>query len=88
MHIVKRQGHKEKFDSRKIYASVYYACRSTHMGKKACEKTAGKVSTEINTWAKSKSSMTSDQIFREIAKRLKKYDTDAAFMYETHRDIS
>ncbi len=88
MHIVKRQGHKEKFDSRKIYASVYYACRSTHKGKKECEKTAGKISAEIGKWAKNKASVTSDQIFREVAKRLKKYNEDAAFMYETHRDIS
>ncbi len=88
MHIVKRQGHKEKYDSRKIYGSAFYACRSTHMGKKDCEKIAAKVQTEMNKWLTGKKLVTSDQIFKEVAKRLKKHHKDAAFMYETHRDIS
>jgi len=88
MHIVKRAGHKEKFDGRKIYASVYYACRTTEMGKKDSEKTASQVESEMNKWVRNKSAVTSDQIFREVAKKMKKHNKDAAFMYETHRDIS
>lgn len=88
MHIVKRQGHREKFDARKIYGSVYFACRSTHMGKKDCEKVAAAVAKDMNKWVKSKKVVTSDHIFREVTRRLKKLHADAAFMYETHRDVS
>ncbi len=88
MHIVKRKGHRERYDGRKVYASVYYACRSTHMKHGVCEKTAASVSGGVNKWIRDKKTVTSAQISREAAKRLRKLNANAAFMYETHRDIS
>ena len=88
VHIVKRRGHKEKFDERKVYASCYAACLSSHMPHERAEIVAANVSRAIKKWVHSRAAVTSDQIFRELGKALAKYDKDAAFMYRNHRDIS
>lgn len=86
--IVKRRGHTENFDERKVYASCYAACLTTHIQKEQAETIAGKVCKEIKSWVKSRKSVTSTQIFQQVAQVMKRYSKDAAFMYETHRDIS
>ena len=88
MHIVKRRGQIEKFDHRKVYASCYAACLSSHVEKQEAERISDRVSKEIKRWIKDKDVITSDKIFKEITKVLRKYNKDAAFMYKTHRDIS
>ncbi|MAG47704.1 hypothetical protein CL617_03790 [archaeon] len=87
-HIVKRGGQKEKFDVKKVYASCYYACLTTHMEKKDAEKICDKVSKEVNKWIKNKKEITSENIFKEVIKILKKHSKDSAFMYKTHRDVN
>ena len=86
--IVKRHGHQEEFDERKVYASCYAACLSTHMQQREAEDICSKISKTIKGWIKSKKVVNSGQIFKQIVKELKQYNKDAAFMYETHRDIS
>jgi len=89
MHIVKRRGHKEKFDERKLYASVYAACVLTEsMKEKECEKEANTVTKQVKKWMSSKKEVSSEDIFRIAAQSLRKHHKDAAFMYETHRDVS
>jgi transcriptional regulator NrdR family protein len=85
---VKRKGHTEEFDERKVYASCYAACLSSHVPHTDAEKICEKVSKEIKTWAKRKRSVESDEIFSKTITAIKKHNKDAAFMYETHRDIS
>ncbi|MBL7055514.1 hypothetical protein ISS07_01235 [Candidatus Woesearchaeota archaeon] len=85
---VKRQGHIEEFDERKVYASVYSACLNCHIEHTAAEKIAGKVCKEIKTWAKKEKAVNSNEIFKKVTIALKKHDKDVSFMYETHRDIS
>ena len=87
-YLVKREGHLHVFDSRKIYASCYAACLSANVKHTAAERLCEKVTTDINKWIKNKNKATSNQIFKEMVKIIKKYNKDAAFMYETHRDIS
>lgn len=87
-HIVKRKGQEEHYDERKLYGSVFASCLNVHMKKQEAEKCADKVTKEINKWIKNKKEITSNQIFKEVVRMLKKHDKDAAFMYETHRDIS
>ena len=87
-HLVKRAGHVHLFDERKVYASCYAACLSSHVEHKESEKICEKVSKEIKKWVKSKKLVTSDQIFRETGKIMKRHNKNAAFMYLTHRDIS
>jgi len=86
--IVKRHGHVEEFDERKVYASCYAACLSTHMQKEEAESICSKVSRSMKAWVKTKRTVSSTDIFRQVTRELKRYNKDAAFMYETHRDIS
>jgi len=86
--IVKRRGHKEKFDERKIYASCYAACLSSHLDRSYTEKACEAVTRHVKSWMKNKREVSSSQIFKMVEKVLRKYDKDAAFMYKTHRDIS
>ena len=86
--IVKRRGHKEKFDERKVYASCYAACLSSHLNRNYTEKICEVVTKYIKAWVKTKKEVSSTHIFKMVEKTLKKYNKDAAFMYKTHRDIS
>ena len=86
--IVKRKGHTEEFDERKVYASCYAACLSSHVEHTAAEKICEKVAKEVKTWARKKKTVDSSDIFKKVISTLKKHNKDAAFMYETHRDIS
>lgn len=81
-------GREELFDERKVYASCYSACLSSHISHMKAEKVAGKVTKDINKWIKTKKNVTSDQIFKETTKAIKRYNREASFMFETHRDIS
>ena len=85
---VKRRGHTEEFDGRKIYASCYAACLSSHVNHLDAEQICEKVSSDMEKWAKKKKAVKSDDIFKKMIATIKKHNKDAAFMYETHRDIS
>ena len=82
--IVKRKGHTEEFDEKKVYGSVYAACASAHYGEADCEKTADSVTKAIKKFAKSKKSMQSSKIREKINAELKKKDKELAFFYEQH----
>ncbi len=86
-HIVKRRGHKEKFDPRKVYATSYAACRNAHLSEIQSEQIAEAVTTALEKWIADKNEVTSDAIFHEIVEILRHLEPDAAFLYETHRDI-
>jgi len=86
--IVKRKGHTEEFDERKVYASCYAACLNTQIEEEEAEKICEKVAKEIKTWARKKKTVDSSDIFKKVVSTLKKHHKDVAFMYETHRDIS
>ncbi len=90
--VVKRKGRTEEYDERKVYGSVYAACLSVNESEKGCEKMAAAVAKKITAWIKAgaKKGICVDtrQISARIIAEIKKHDKDAAFMYETHRDIS
>jgi len=87
-HIVKRKGHKEKYDERKLYGSVFAASLNCHMPKEKAEKIAEKSVAIINKWIENKSEVNSDQLFDKTAEVLKGVDSEVSFMYKTHRDLS
>ena len=87
-NIVKRRGNTEKYDERKVYGSCFFACRTADLSKKESEKICTKVVKEITKFVTKKKKVTSDEIFKAVIKELKKHNKDAAFLYETHRDIS
>ena len=87
-HIVKRKGHREPFDARKIYASVFAACMVLRMKDEEGELIAHMVSDEVERDLKAVIQMESHKIHALVTKSLKKYNSDAAYIYDTHRDIS
>lgn len=86
--IVKRKGHTEFYDEKKVYGSCYFACRNAHLNEIESEFICEKVTYSITQRVAKKKTVTSDEIFAILAEELKKYNEDAAFLYETHRDIS
>lgn len=87
-HIVKRKGHKEPFDEKKLYASVYAACMSLRMEDEEAETIAQMVIDEVLAAIKNKAEVSSSTLQSEVVKSLKKYHPDAAYMYKTHLDVS
>jgi len=87
-HIVKRKGHSEAYDSRKVYASSYAACRNAHLSEQLSENIAQTVADRLDKWIAKKTDVSSQEIFEEIIAVLRELHPDAAFLFETHRDIS
>lgn len=88
MHIVKRKGHTQEFDDRKVYASVYAACLAAHTKTEEAESISNLISREIKHWVLKKEIVTSNEIFKKVGEELQALNKAAAFMYKTHRDIS
>ncbi len=88
LKIVKRAGHTEIYDERKVYGSCFFACRNAHLSEPQAESICSKVCASVTKWANKKKVIYSDDIFKILIKELKKHSEDAAFLYETHRDIS
>ncbi|MBI4894473.1 MAG: hypothetical protein HY833_01925 [Candidatus Aenigmarchaeota archaeon] len=86
-HIVKRKGRKERFDERKIYLSCFASCRVVGIPDKQNEKICGSVVKSVRAWVKNKREVRSKDIMKFVVSSLRKHDKDAAFMYETHKDI-
>lgn len=86
-HIVKRKGHTEEYDERKLYASVYAACLSVRATEGEAELVAEKVVQRINDWLENKHEVTAHDIRRQAAKHLNAYHADAAYIYENHREL-
>lgn len=86
--VVKRRGHEEPFDSRKVYGSVYAACRAAHCNEPSAEETAAKVSDAVTEWVEARPRVTSDEIFNETADILKVQHAGAALLFHTHRDVA
>jgi len=86
--IIKRRGHRENYDERKVYGSVYAACLAAGESETSAEKissaVAKQVTRSIAEWKVTKS----DQIFRQVIVELGKLSPKAVFLYETHRDLS
>lgn len=86
-HIVKRKGHTEAFDERKVYASVYAACQSVREPAGSAELIADKVVADIKDWISKKHEVTANDIRRTAAKHLHAYNPDASYMFLHHRIV-
>lgn len=88
MLLVKRYGHLEKFDIKKVYASVYAATLNAHYTEKDAEMIASLVSKHVYKTACKKKKIDSKDIKLEVIHELNEIDEDIAFLYETHLDIN
>ena len=84
--IVKRKGHLEHYEERKVYASVYAAALNCHYSEKKSKKIAKQVARKITLWLDGKKHITSNHIRKEIIKNIG--DSDVKLMYEHHLDLS
>ena len=82
--IVKRRGHKEKFDEKKIYGSVYAACASAHYDEIKCERIAEEITQQIKKFVRNKKEIQSIEIRKKIEVELNKKNEELAFFYEQH----
>lgn len=87
-HIVKRRGHTEEFDERKLYASVYNALIVVRVEDAEAELVADKVTQHVKQWLDKKDEVTSRDILIRAAKDLEGYNDDAAYLYLHHRSVS
>ena len=87
-HLVKRQGHQEKYDERKVYASVYAAALNSHMDEMDSEKLAEQVSSLVTDWVKKREFCRSSNIREHIIGSLESLGKkEVATMYKHHLDI-
>jgi transcriptional regulator NrdR family protein len=82
--IVKRRGHTEKFDQRKVYASIYSACEAAHHSEDYAEKTADHLTNKIIKWLANKKQIDAVKIRDKVKAELLKKDKTCAFYYEQH----
>src|SRR3989338_4880816 len=88
LQIVKRKGHSEVYDERKVYGSCFFACRNAHLSEIESEAISSHVSASVTKWIKQKKVVSSNEIFMFMISELRQHHEDAAFLYETHRDLS
>ncbi len=86
-HIVKRKGHTEPYDERKVYASVFAACQAVREPAGSAELVADKVQKDVNAWISKKHEVTANDIRRQAAKHLGAYHPDAGHMLLHHRIV-
>ena len=82
--IVKRAGHKERFDEKKVYASIYAACASAFYSERNCERTADNITRKIEKYVAGRRAVNSSEIRRRVENELRKIDKELAFFYEQH----
>ena len=88
--VVKRGKNSQchPYDERKVYGSVYSACYIVLLNHRACEEIAHSISQKVTQFVEKKKTVTSTWIFNHVVQLLKKHNKNAAFMYETHRDLA
>ncbi len=84
-HVVKRKGHTQPYDEKKVYASCYAAALNCHYSEEAAEKIADKTTKKINAWMKKKKSISSHDIRTKIEESID--DNDVVLMYRHHLDL-
>ena len=84
---IKRKSNVEKYDEKKVYASVYAAALNAHHNERESEELADVVSKRVTKWAKNHSHIDSNDIREQIISNLKELDKDVAVMYKHHLDL-
>lgn len=86
-HIIKRKGHTEPYDQRKLYASIYAACLSVRATEGEAELVADRVCKDVEVWLEKKHEVTAHDIRRIASQHFEVYNPDAAYMYKYHREF-
>lgn len=86
--VEKRDGRCERFDEKKAYNIFCRVGLNTHLSVKKAEKLADNAMSDLKKILKLKRKIKSTELFWQKVKILKKYNKEAAFLYETHRDVN
>lgn len=86
--VVKRGGNDEKFDERKVYASIYASLAAVSVSTKEAELVATEITKLIKRWLGEKSHVSSHEIRVHAAHALQDYNHVAAYLYSKHRVLS
>ncbi len=84
-HIVKRKGHAEPYDQRKLYASVYASCLTVRVHAGEAELVAERVVQDVESWLAKKHEVTANDLRVQASKHLSAYNTEAGWMFTHHR---
>lgn len=87
-HVVKRHGHTQPYDERKLYASVFASLNAVRVPVEEAELVANQVCKELGSWLGNKHEVTSGDIHRKASRILSAINPDAGYIYKTHRSIS
>ena len=85
--VVKRGGKRksERFDPKKLHASVRAACLSVRSPEGMAESAAESVCTVVIEWCRTRPEITSDDLRRVAAQQLERIHPEAAYLYKHHR---
>ncbi|MDK2899289.1 MAG: hypothetical protein PWQ10_476 [Patescibacteria group bacterium] len=85
--IIKRGGKRqtEQFMHKKLYTSIVAACLSARTPNGQAEATANLVCEDVIVWLQQRPEVTSHDIRVVTTRCLKKYQPEAAYLYEQHR---
>lgn len=87
-HIVKRAGHNDLFDARKLANSVFAACFAHGLAEGESETIASRVAAAVAQQIAQQPTVASQELAALTYRQLAKYDPAAAGLYRSHRDIS
>jgi transcriptional regulator NrdR family protein len=85
MRIIKRAGHDEPYDERKVYGSVYAAMLAAHQPTKTAELVASDVSARVTKEVVTHVHTSSDEIKHFVTKELAEFSKHAQFLYVHHK---
>ena len=86
--LVKRRGHTESFEEKKLYGSILSACMSLRMKDEEAELLSETVSQEVIQAVKDIETVDAKVLHKHVVDSLHRYNPDAAFLYDTHKDLS
>lgn len=81
------QSRVEPFNREKLHQSIAIACISSGAPTGQAEAIAKKVTSEVMIWLEKRPEVTSADLRRIAAQRLKTHHPDASYLYENHRSI-
>lgn len=84
-HIVKRAGHSEIYDSKKLYDSIYASCLAIREPADSSKVIAKKITTDVEKWLESKQEVTVHDIRAYAGKKLLEINHHAGYLYLHHR---
>ena len=86
--VIKRSGLDQKYDEKKLYASIFASLIVCHISEKEAELISAEITKLMHRWVASKSHVSSHDLRLEASKHLRDYNHLAAYVYVHHRMLS